>query len=61
MLGSIILRPIPNILNWAISIAPPANSYAIAGPLNGMDKRMWIAQCVSNNPPRLHRIELSFH
>ena len=26
------------------SIAPAANSYSIAGALNGMDKRIWIVQ-----------------
>ncbi len=28
-------------------IAPAASAYAIAGALNGMDKRIWIVQAVS--------------
>jgi hypothetical protein len=31
------------------SIAPAANAYSIAGAVNGMDKRIWIVQAVSQS------------
>ncbi|KAM0750503.1 MFS general substrate transporter [Meredithblackwellia eburnea MCA 4105] len=41
------LCAVAQMQNTFVGIAPAANAYAIAGPLNGMSKRIWIVQAQS--------------